>query len=258
MKYIPILFNQEMVRATLVSKTNTRRVITPKNSAVGVGKVDWTKFCWDGSQVYKDTCQHGHTDLHQAPLPWADGSSIEQYLHVPYAWEDDMTIYRVYPKYEVGDRLWVKETWDYIFGSDGDHVIYKADKESLEWFNQRKKDGSKITWRPSIFMPRWASRITLEITEVRAEQIRSITAQDVIKEGISFTHKPIYAFSHLWDSINGKKKGCSWTDNPWVWVIGFKRIYKCPECGKDMESDHNSAQCHNCQTLYPLSYLREV
>ena len=61
---------------------------------------DWSKFCWDGSQFYKDTCRHGHTEESKAPLPWVDNSLIPpncEYLHVPYDWAEHSSIYRVRP-----------------------------------------------------------------------------------------------------------------------------------------------------------------
>ena len=83
----------------------------------------------------------------------------------------------------IGDRLWVRETFDYIFGDEGDYLIYKADKESAEWFKQRKAEGSEITWKPSIHMSRKDSRAVLEITGLRAERVQEITEEDAKAEG---------------------------------------------------------------------------
>jgi hypothetical protein len=129
------------------------------------------------------------------------------------------------PYGQVGDSLWVRET----FVKDADHNIhYKAD--SIPPWKDTK-------WKPSIFMPRWASRITLEITNIRVERLQEITEEDAIKEGMKpnkfengfgqiypsggkTPHKR--AFAILWDSINGDKH--PWASNPWVWCIEFQRI----------------------------------
>jgi hypothetical protein len=126
-----------------------------------------------------------------------------------------------------GDRLWVRETWQKI---EGNRFIYKADP--LIW-------GGK--WKPSIFMPRAASRITLEITRIRFEKLMDISEKDAKSEGVellpsgywkSYNTKPgdslvnelsnpVSSFESLWRSINGNE---SWVNNPWVWVIEFERI----------------------------------
>ena len=112
------------------------------------------------------------------------------------------------PHGQVGDRLWVKETW--WQDSDND-IYYKADWQT------NPRNGK---WKPSRFMPRWASRITLEITEVRVERVQEISAADCFKEGVEM-YKPIQQFQSLWDSLNAKR-GFGWEVNPWVWVIRFK------------------------------------
>lgn len=117
-----------------------------------------------------------------------------------------------------GNRLWVKET----FNNCGGKPFYKADGEMhKDW-----------KWKPSIFMPRLASRITLEITGVRVERLNEISEEDAQSEGsISWwlesardrlpDSKAKTAYRQLWESING---GGSWDKNPWVWVIQFKRL----------------------------------
>lgn len=118
-----------------------------------------------------------------------------------------------------GDFFWVRETfWEvdgYYFYRADDHEDFKG-------------------WKPSIHMPRKASRITLKIIEVQVEQVQQITKPDVIKEGIpQFTFSrgilsddppdPRWKFIELWDSINAKK-GYGWSENSWVWVIDFERV----------------------------------
>ena len=79
----------------------------------------------------------------------------------------------------------------------------------------------KIVRRPSLFMPRWASRISLEVTGARVERVQSITEMDHEAEGLGLKEQPD-AFRALWDKLNGKK--APWSSNPWVWVLEFRRM----------------------------------
>jgi hypothetical protein len=121
-----------------------------------------------------------------------------------------------------GDRLWVRETFA-VLGDEDKHVLHYRATHPIE--------GSG--WKPSIHMPRWASRITLEITSVRIERLQDISGEDSAAEGVT---GPIGSpraygvvtkqfardqFMRLWESINGPD---SWQVNPWVWVIEFERI----------------------------------
>jgi hypothetical protein len=110
-------------------------------------------------------------------------------------------------------------------------TYYKADQPSLLPADYGYHDGP---WKPSIFMPRWASRITLEITNIRAERLQEITEEDARDEGVIFVEEQLpgddtwrpYArkeFESLWNSLNAKR-GHGWQTNPWVWVVEFKRI----------------------------------
>ena len=129
------------------------------------------------------------------------------------------------PYGQPGDRLWVRETWAYIFNSGSEPPTYttyfKANGNTLPGINK---------WRPSIFMPRWASRITLEIVNIRVERVQDISEEDAKAEGTKglyddwagpgkLTYRKPY--KALWDSINSKR-GYGWDVNPWVWVIEFK------------------------------------
>lgn len=147
----------------------------------------------------------------------------------------------LYSPYHVGQRLWVRETWAPLPGgpiTKDNGVIYRADDGNAKW-----------TWKPSIFMPRWASRITLEVTSVRVERLNNITEEDAEKEGCEglcpfhlcngrgylpqqhTATEPVECkcgdltqtdvFAELWESINGKG---SWAQNPYVWVVSFKRL----------------------------------
>jgi len=132
------------------------------------------------------------------------------------------------PYGQPGDRLWVRETWCpqiNIFG------IGLEDRVPF----YRAADGKELPtchkWRASFHMPRWASRITLEIVSVRVEQVQEINDTDAKAEGVqAVIGKKIHGwtphcleFSLLWDSINAKR-GYGWGANPWVWVIEFKRM----------------------------------
>lgn len=123
-----------------------------------------------------------------------------------------------------GERLWVRETFwarKGIFPNavPGYHdlVFYRADPDPAPNLDR------PLTWKPSIFMPRWASRLTLEITEVRLERLMSITHADAIAEGITGEQSPRAGYAALWDTINAKR-GFDWASNPWVWALTFKML----------------------------------
>lgn len=156
---------------------------------------------------------------------WSEPSRALVDFECPYGW--------------IGDRLWVRETWakppmltNKMLRDGADtwpKCVYLADDVDI---GQWKEWGWKV--KPSIFMPRWASRITLEITNIRVERLQDITSADSIKEGMySYansqtidceTRDPRDDFKILWDSINGKKH--PWSSNPWVWVISFRRSHE--------------------------------
>jgi len=123
-----------------------------------------------------------------------------------------------YSPWQKGMTLWVRETWaDNIKGCPNG-ITYRAD----HYDPQGDGPANPIKWKPSIYMPRWASRITLEIVNVRVEQVQDISEEDAIAEGVR-TDDPILNFSILWDSIN-KKYGFGWTENPRCRCILFRRI----------------------------------
>lgn len=251
----PIIFTGDNPRLILdLMKTQTRRVVTPSTSEVGEGKVDWSKFCWDGSQIYLDTCRHGHIEEHKAPLPFIDGRANEhypyehQYLHVPYNWREDMTIYRIYPRWKVGDRLWVreshrltKETYKGELWVKAEYRFNYGNGSGFRWFKWDDIPGpqrarlSKIRtwgkWRPARFMYKFLVRGWLEITEVRVERLQEITVDGVCKEGCPWhLRQPFVApekvltwFEQRWDLTNGKRD-YGWGTNPFVWVISFEVV----------------------------------
>lgn len=193
-----MIFNAEMVRAILSGqKTQTRRIMK--------------------SQPYPSKTREGDY--------WFSCNKVRSMVHVSDFISGNSVIPDVHeffstccPFGAVGDRIWVRET----FGDCGARLVYRADSD----------DGASCTvkrWTPSIHMPRWASRILLEITNVRVERLNDISEEDAQAEGVSpSTHaitppEAVYrvGFGELWRSIYGDE---GWKKNPWVWVIEFKRI----------------------------------
>lgn len=213
MKERPILFSGRMVRAILDgSKTQTRRVIQP--------------FAPQGSWTYTP-----------GVVDWCDLPDIERLAAATGMLQ--VHWHRTRCQFGTpGDRLWVRETWDWRpLGPPEEHrarLCYGCDGEQRDFLAPADWNPSlRRGWRPSIFMPRWASRITLEVTEVRVERVQEITRADALAEGVEsacreelmVTHMtPVMAFRGRWDALNAKRPGCSWANNPWVWAITFRRI----------------------------------
>ena len=180
-----------MVRAILDgSKTQTRRVVK------GAGDMEFDKH-----------------DPTYGPywLPYMTGVPESVKVRCPYG--------------APGDRLWVRETWAIGIEGCDKGISYRADHVDA------RGDGpaNPMKWRPSIFMPRWASRILLEITEIRVQRLQDISPDDAEAEGVDVIGCAfprggsirIDAFARLWESINGAG---SWDANPWVWAITFRRL----------------------------------
>lgn len=226
-----MIFNAEMVRAILDGrKTQTRRImkLQPKPSKSRPGDF------WFSSKKLESMVHV--SDLAPGNSPIADYHLFIQEHCCPFG--------------AVGDRIWVRETWSSDFANyyPNDRVWYAAD-------NNRRLDIEVVDgvrgiyspesdvhvpfrWRPSIHMPRWASRILLEITDVRVERLNAISEEDARAEGIidggclncgepepcgCANPEPdaTDAFAYLWQSIYGQE---SWNANPWVWVIEFERV----------------------------------
>ena len=132
--------------------------------------------------------------------------------------------------YKIGDRLWVKES-----------LVVTCDPSAVDYgLAHYESDGREVEpdllWRwksarlPSRYMPKSAARLWLEVTGVWAQQLHAISEDDAIAEGVDTTpdelgrYDPVRAFQFLWDSINGKRPGLAWPDNPWVRVYEFKRM----------------------------------
>lgn len=148
-----------------------------------------------------------------------------------------------------GDRLWVRKTWNARPVSEVDSGMYEAwapykaipkQQPSNAWVYFEADGDEEGPWRPSIHMPRWASRLTLEITSVRVERLQEISDEDAFAEGTpcyvcgrpmdGFSESDCHCFHRkarasdyqmLWESIHGPG---SWAANPWVWVIDFRRV----------------------------------
>lgn len=226
MKERPILFSGAMVKAILSGhKCQTRRVVKqPHQNPLGV----WEPFDFGGENGGRD--KHGNTTPAQRTFTHTRTGEI---IACPIG--------------QPGDRLWVRETFSPIYPQDptyngGQPIEY--DYAATYTSGDRLGDliGKKKTWKPSIFMPRAASRITLEITSVRIERLQDISEADARAEGVDMTTKHIYqtthsqsrqllltdptarrAFERLWETINSPT---SWAANPWVWVIDLKAIKK--------------------------------
>jgi len=237
----PIIMSAFSVQAILDGrKTQTRRVIKSPgnhrhiNRLLGEWGLSAPPYQYDGEEW-----------MPGERLPWNWTGSRPPNIG-DWVWElqsdvdDHVTTPIRCPYGKPGDHLWVRETWatpgnfDHIKPSllpethfDDSLLVYRATAENAEPY---------YTWRPSIFMPRWASRITLRVTGVRVERVQDISQEDAQAEGIergTYTNKGhdgwwydyVDQFRLLWDSINAKH-GFGWGANPWVFVIEFEKAEK--------------------------------
>lgn len=209
MKERPILFSAPMVRAILAGdKTQTRRVVKPQPHYD-------RQFSNDGMVLHNKKGDQT-TSIHTPLIA----------CHCPYGMP--------------GDRLWVRETWmdlsetgiEPITGSRSRYA-YRADTPAGSYGDETRKEYG-LKWRPSIFMPRSACRILLEVVSVRVERLNDISEVDSLAEGsrewASEQDTPVrdipagethLVYRQLWESINGAG---SWDADPWVWVVEFKQI----------------------------------
>lgn len=211
MKEHPILFSGAMVRALLAgTKTQTRRAAKPVR----------------------------HPDLGNLYTP---GALVLEH-------EPQHVIERACPYGRPGDRLWVREAFDFLpTGAPDDpqacEIVYWATgshEPRIAPLNYNPMIYGREKVRPSIHMPRWASRITLEITAVRAERLQDISDEDALAEGVAqivrdrlpmqlcgeydaIDADAVALYCDLWEQINGPG---SWDANPWVWVVEFKRLHE--------------------------------
>lgn len=247
----PILFSAPMVLAILDgAKTQTRRVMKPQP--------EHSQFhSWKGKYIY---------DGEHSMWCWKD-ILLENIWDFPNN-EDRIELAKHSPYGVPGDRLWVRETWasaymdgawGTAFRADGSFSLGKKRHEKGPHFHA-KELGPHVRWKPSIFLPRCASRIVLEITDVRVQRLQEISEEDAIAEGVESPETERYdhnfsicpqcagtrlytsfrnmgacfdtdcllcdtnakRFQHLWNSINEKKY--PWSSNSFIWAISFKRI----------------------------------
>jgi len=213
----PILFSAPMVRALLAgTKTQTRRVCKPAEA-------------------------HGLSFVVEVPDPQERG----QVYNCSHFGDEEGSVLFASPYGGVGDRLWVREAWRTL--NVHDHVPPRELSGAKVWYEAQDDVPFHPTafgkLRPSMFMPRWASRLTLEVTKVYVERLQDISDADARAEGIekqsdgigwkrgpisgdipntaTRTAFPRLAYQSLWESINGPG---SWAANPWVWCVSFRRI----------------------------------
>lgn len=219
----PILFSTPMVRALLAgTKTQTRRLV---NFAGIENVMEFVKVATDkeGRAVY---------EMKDAAGSFVSRPTVKGLVDYQYS-----------PRIGAGDRLWVRETWQGL--SFGDYLPTKSSQCEVRYAAtdpcaDLDAEARGYPWRPSIFMPRWASRLTLIVTDVRVERLQDISEADAIAEGAELSRHPAMDggvmvttdvpgvtaspgvwYRWLWDEINGKG---AWKANPWVAAYAFRVI----------------------------------
>lgn len=227
-----IIFGAESIANILPDgrrkKTQTRRLVKlqpVRRSHMGPCRA----FCWEA---------YGYQWL-QTPPP-------EVLAHCPYG--------------PVGRRLWCRETWrtverrsDCVDGILFADLVFRPIENTIEaadnWGQANCNNKYGDNWRSPLFMPRWASRIDLEVSSVGLERLQDISEEDARAEGMDpcpyvrggsgdmpggcpcrllDSPRPFAcSYAQAWDALNGHKKGAAWDDNPWVWVVGFRRTKSC-------------------------------
>ncbi|EPX4144439.1 hypothetical protein ACW0FS_004117 [Vibrio vulnificus] len=208
MKTIPMIFNDDMVKAIVSGrKTVTRR------PAKGVTYSERMGFIFNG-YAHGIGSDHRQTMNNIIKRPVKAGCPVN-----------------------TGDLIYVRETWANAGANAPELTLYRANyPEHVPAHYENVPCLSDIKWTPSIHMPRWASRLTLKVTDVRIERVQEITEEQAIFEGmptneecqrmaveagLSWYQKPVTWFKNLWDSIYN-----DWNNNPYVWVIEFEVIHQ--------------------------------
>lgn len=216
----PILFNTEMVRAILDGrKTCTRRLVKPQPDEKHTYPLG---FVTDSTEKKEVGCFGFGTN--------ECGGSI-QYVKPPYG-------------YALGDILYVRETWQYLYELDGNEQIiegtgkyYYAATDTIPFDTYVDSSGvthERVPWKPSIHMPKEAARIWLKVTDVRVERLQDMTDDDAEAEGCFDYTSTALGFPDVWDNTIKKSDldSYGWDASPWVWVIEFER------CAKPAESPY--------------------
>jgi hypothetical protein len=194
----PIIFSAEMVRALLGGwKSQTRRILKPQPPEWVTRMTHEGRCGWIGSG-------DGHGTL----------------MHVPYA---------------VGDRLWCREVFAYGWPVEGNHQLPECNQEHAITYRAdgNRPFGSRRRWHSPIHMPRWASRLTLTVTDVRVQRLQDISEADAIAEGCHVyassatidcdTPDPRQEYRRLWNDLHGPE---AWAANPWVAALTFT-VHRC-------------------------------
>jgi hypothetical protein len=240
-----ILMKPELAKASeRGDKTMTRRLVTQRTSLQNGTNCPpriWKTYDFSRAWVDPGPSPAGNEGPYlKAPRPVfdSDGKAVDEVID------------RIYPKWQVGDRIYVKETWTAayrsgcfgtIFRADGAFVQGKRRHEKGPFYNADDRPPGML-WRPSIFLPRWAARLWFEVTAVRPERVQNISESDANAEGVEAydgaldevalcrrakemgippTESRVW-FAELWDTINFKRS--PWSNNDWVWVISYRRL----------------------------------
>jgi hypothetical protein len=205
----PIIFSGPMVRAILEGRKSQTRRIVKFNHKPWLNPMAHVEYARDGMPIWFD-----------APPSKSirDSDYFDEGYPCPYG--------------QPGDRLWVRETWQHDSPDSMTDPVYQTTACCFYRADESDPRTKPISgkWRPSIHMPRWASRITLELTDVRVERLKDISEADATAEGVpsslmASTHR--IGFFNLWNSIHG----CNADDlNPWVWVLAFRPISPSGAC----------------------------
>ena len=229
-RVLPILFNNDMVRAILDGrKTVTRRVMKTQPKS---------KLCYTFAGSDCGTWGYPSKTAHES---WG-----EEYRLPDNITKEDLGK-RWNPPYHTDDILYIRQTWQYLYELDGNEQIlegtgkyYYAATDTLPFDTYVDSAGvthERVPWRPSIHMPKEAARIWLKVKDVRVERLQEITAEDALDEGAErYIHLDgsldesgtLTSFIGIWNSTIRKSDldRYGWDANPWVWVIEFERCEK--------------------------------
>lgn len=211
----PIIFSAPMVRAILEGrKTQTRRVVKPQPFVCEPDANGNVYACWSDKPWPR-------------VKPTMDELLLDMRHRCPYG--------------APGDVLWVREAWCWFPSNApdgmGENVYYRANPNNQSNGATETMARNGVRWRSPIHMPRWASRLSLRVTDVRVQRLQEISEEDAKAEGVqpidiaAMLHgEPVgggaisarQCFEVVWDTINGKR--APWASNPWVWAVSFERI----------------------------------